>query len=734
MVRTEVITPFRTTMTQHSSLTALIRNRSIMTMMLVILLAGALCKAKGAAAEIHKFKPDQPGTRNLGIWRLTHDPAIRKEANYHNIQCWSPNGRYTCYTKWGGNDVTGGKASAEIHVVDLSTGIDRFVGKGINPRWANAHNWLFFCQYTGDGKPPYETGTQLIRYDADSGEELIICHGLEVPGGTDSSDSWIFGTQRFRQQQPEYVAVRVRNEANSKIEVLKGAPNQHGHITVNPFFPVIQVRTSKEPPAPIYGRRRALFDLDGSNLRTGSILAEIGHTCWSGDGRYLLIGNRQVMGRLWNEPYPSDLHVLSWGSVGDISPCDKAGRYICGGTLKIIDTRSGDAWTVVNPYSNIVYPMQGDHSTLVDIDPKGSPDGTKIHYHSTRDIDNPIMAYVTAFDPKAPDTIYVDTTEGFPERGDLVAGCEIIRYSKKTATSLSGLTRCKYGTLPAPNLKNKVPVLFPLSAFLLSATDKARAKPDPAMLAQGLPKDHPLMYQRQTDCYIVVTRLPFQPHLRLKNGHVELIPGENHWETKGYRLLLDGTQVVPRLLSAGEKISLTTPGIFTAIAVEWSNLESPPSLPLNVEGPTECEVLYDKPSDFSWTNEVWSVGDRDITRDNAMAAAVARSKIVHLHDGVITQKIWEQGKLIQHVDFNDNGKPIRHREFHQERLSRQIYKNADGRIVSEEFFGEDGFKSEYILYDTRQATQELQHWWYKNGVPVKQVKSRAIIFDWTAEP
>lgn len=49
----------------------------------------ALILAAQADAEIHEFTLEQPGARNLGIWRLTNDQAIRDEGNYHNIQCWS---------------------------------------------------------------------------------------------------------------------------------------------------------------------------------------------------------------------------------------------------------------------------------------------------------------------------------------------------------------------------------------------------------------------------------------------------------------------------------------------------------------------------------------------------------------------------------------------------------------------------------------------------------------------
>ena len=76
--------------------------------------------AASVAAQITRFDPKQPHRRNLGVWRLTHAPAVRDEGNYHNIQCWSPNGRYTCYTHWGGtNQAFGGKGEATIRVMDF---------------------------------------------------------------------------------------------------------------------------------------------------------------------------------------------------------------------------------------------------------------------------------------------------------------------------------------------------------------------------------------------------------------------------------------------------------------------------------------------------------------------------------------------------------------------------------------------------------------------------------------
>ncbi|MBT4816262.1 MAG: hypothetical protein HN742_35970 [Lentisphaerae bacterium] len=695
--------------------------------------------AASVAGEITYFMPNQPATQNLGVWRLTHDPAVRDEANYHNIQCWSPNGRFTCYVRWGGNNGPGGKASAEVHVVDLTTREDRLVDTGINPRWATQHNWLFFCHWTGDGTEPFQTGTQVIRYDADTGEKQVIGHGMEGPGSVDSTDTWLYGTQRFRGQSPQYVTARLRacpsgsdgTEAAPPPEVIKGAPNQHSHVHVNPRHPVIMVRTKSSSRKDIYAAQRTMFDLDGTHHRTGAVWAEIGHLCWSGDGKYLLIGNRQTCGRPWNRPFPSDLNVLSWGALGDVCPCGTTGRYICGGNLRMIDTRSGDAWNVVHPHSGIIYPMEGDHSTLSDIDPKGSPDGTKIHYHSTRDISDPIRAYITGYDRKKPDAIHVGSTEGFPDSGHLVARWEVIEYSRKTATSFEGLTRQKMDTRMAPDLVTKVRVLFPLSAFILPQETKARAKPIGPIIAAGFKPDHPLAYQRYTDCYVAVARRPFQPHLRPHREHIELIPGEHHRETRGYRILCDGKPISDELIAPGETFELSAAGTYTATAVEWSSLESPPSLPLSVAAPTKGRVLKDVPPAFSWTRSVWQIGGRATSPEQAAEAPEATLDVHHLHDGIIARETWRKGRRVLRVDLNAEGLPIRRREYADGRLSKQIYTTPGGVLASHELFGPDGFKTEYRRLDVRPGREgrELEHMWYRRGTPIKQLKRGKVIFD-----
>ena len=398
-----------------------------------------------------------------------------------------------------------------------------------------------------------------------------------------------------------------------------------------------------------------------------------------------------------------------------------------------MDTRSGDAWPVVFPYSSIIYPMAGDNSSRMDIDPKGSPDGTKIHYHSTRDLESSPIAMITKYDRKEPDVIHVDRTDGFPESGDIVCRYEVVGYRKKTSTTFEGLARRKYGTRPAPDLVRKVRVIFPLSAFLLSEQDRARAKPDGAMVRAGVAETSPLLYQRQTDCYVVVARPPFPPHLRLQNDRVELIPGESHWETRGYRILRDGRPVAESLFQTGSTFVLRNPGVYTAIAVEWSGLESPSSLPLKVQTRAGGRVLEDTPGDFSWTRPIWHVEGRTVSRAQAMNASHATMKLEHLHDGVIALEEWQKGQRVCRVDLNEQGKPIRRQEFREGRLMKRSYRTPEGALVSEESYGGDGFKTEYIRYYTRpdRRGKVYTHWWYERGRPVKKTKRGRVEFDTT---
>ena len=97
-----------------------------------------------AYAGRERFQTPNNGP-NLGVWRITNDPTIRDWANYHNTQCWSPDGRYLCYTRYGFEVDRGRRRErTSVHVYDLLDDEGRLVGEGHSPRWANGRNWLFY--------------------------------------------------------------------------------------------------------------------------------------------------------------------------------------------------------------------------------------------------------------------------------------------------------------------------------------------------------------------------------------------------------------------------------------------------------------------------------------------------------------------------------------------------------------------------------------------------------------
>jgi hypothetical protein len=87
------------------------------------------------------------------------------------------------------------------------------------------------------------------------------------------------------------------------------------------------------------------------------------------------------------------------------------------------------------------------------------------------------------------------------------------------------------------------------------------------------------------------------------------------------------------------------------------------------------------------------------------------------------------------VDLNKQGKTIRRQEFQVGKLKRRMYTTPQGFLASEEFFGRDGFKAEYVRYYTREGRRgtEYNRWWYEQGRPVRMTKRGEVLFDTTKE-
>lgn len=659
-----------------------------------------------ASAELERFLPRQGGTTE--IWRVTNEPTTRHSVNYHNAQCWSPQGRYICYSGKG-----------HVFIYDLHNDQEIEVDRGSSPRWAWKHHWLFYIR----------DRSEVMWFDTDTGRRVRLASGAAAQlGGTDSEDQWLFGGRSIGGRQGMQ-GFRIAIRPNSKFEKLEGLVGIQW--IPNPAHPVIFVRWDyyDDPRRDNWGRfllslpTRKWFNLEGEDIRTGSPQIQRSHQSWSGDGTYYLHGGMPIRGRRWDEPYPSNLHCLAAIGCGDISPCGHSGRWIHGsssyGPMQIADLRSGDGWDYLEAALSQIHDStsysfsasSGKH----DNDAKGSGDGTKVAFHANYDLKDGPVTRITKI--AARNTIFVNSTDGFPDKGALsLPNNRVIGYTRKTATSFEGLSESLHNT--RRGISGNGTIVSSFEARLI-AEDQRHPSVIPSQFRRSsfADKDSPLIWQRQCDVYIAVVRSPDRPYLRKVGATVELIPGENHWETRGYRILKDGKTLTDELELSGADIPLFGPGSYTAIAVEWSGLESDLSKAIDIRGSTTLKILTEKPSDFSWNSDRWLVKGQPLSEADGQKAEEAIKEIVHAHDGVIHREWYERGILVRRHDLNVNGKPIRHLSYSEGRLASREYHSADGHRLSKEIFNASGCITEQILFDAE--GRETDHFWFDDGVPMK---------------
>ncbi len=684
------------------------------------------------STAIGKFPPRDGEA--IELWRITNNPAVRDHANYHNTQCWSPDGRYIGYTHYAANEREyGSRSAAEIHLFDTFLQKDILIDHGTNPRWANTKNWLFYTRHNPEAGPSYGKGTEVVWLDVDSKQNKRIAYGVRTLKETDYRDRWLYGIQRLENGSRK--AVRIPIEQDSKPEILPGDWGAgYNSLYVNPAHPVIVSRDhnyrdyyfsrESERNIPFVARHFFDNDLDGENRTKPFPLMNGSHFSWNGDGSYFMAGNGPTRGKKWTEALPCNIHILSIASVGDICPCGRSGRWICGSTgggrgpLQVADLRSGDAWVATKTYSFLCFPNERDNSGPYDIDAKGSPDGTKIVFVSTYDLKDSPAAEVTG--DLANNRIPVQSTQGFPPQGRLVNasgfGGEVLSYESKTATSFNSIKRGLYGTSSKSSIR-KGRTLTSFESLLLPESKRNEGILPPGSIRNVVQDmDSPLMWQRSSDIYIAVVRLPDRPFLRNNKDHIKLIPGENHYETYGYHFLLNGKQVSKKPLRPGEIFTPHNEGKLTVVAVEWSGLESKPSHAIEVTDNSRIHILMDTPKDFSWTQQRYYVKDSPVDKKKAMSSKSAREDTVHCYDGVIHKSWYEEGVKVRQDDLNAHGKAIRRLTFTKRKLNKREYYNRNGDLINEECFDADGFITDSIRYS---GSNVSSHWQYNQGVPIK---------------
>ena len=186
----------------------------------------------------------------------------------------------------------------------------------------------------------------------------------------------------------------------------------------------------------------------------------------------------------------------------------------------------------------------GDLSDHYDADAKGSPDGTKICFVSNFSFYDMPFTWIEKTTSETDDEIIVHSTEGFPPSGQLVIQGEVISYQSIGPKVFEGVTRNVYQTRRYPFLK-KGWYVTPFDGQLLSLDERRRASEPGQYLIDllGGNEVHPLLWQRQTDVYVSVIRLPDPPFLLLTPSGVTVVPGENHRETRGYIITCNGERI-----------------------------------------------------------------------------------------------------------------------------------------------------------------------------------------------
>jgi hypothetical protein len=766
--------------------------------------------------------PDPQSPQNE-MWLLAEDPIVRNYINYHNTQCFSFDGRYICTENFANPNSKAGRQIMIIDLeteenIFIENGRDPRWAKTSNTLYY-VHN---VTDTVADSyKTDYPSGLEVKKYDVATKTNSILCYGVENLGELSGDDTVLYGVRRFRDWKTDNeahpggrypypndgVSPPTRTDPPSAPPAASayGFGGEYEAVTMSTvtfaappslppadgWSPQLPVRfgdgSGKRPlpnpnHPPVMSRNKINWKLDvpghgtikgdtifgrsrtWTNATTGVqdialVLLQSGHPTWTGDGSYVVNGNMQLAGRKWDEPYPSNRHLLANERTSDPGAADPGGRWIVSGG-NILDIRSGGHRRMSSPRTRLVFPTvnslgqnQGDQSEAYDADMKGSPDGTKAVFVSTYKINGPNSncATLSTLMPRGTtDAINVVSHDGWPEEGFFTAATEVIHYGSKTKDANGSnhrfldITREVFRTtgvgkdtgFQLTQLEGRLIPENIRAPDAINATDELRDYYTTGMTpnwmrslfqngewvnkfpngTKGTINSGPLRFQRQTDVYCTVIRKPDAPLLRINDVNlgmpfgfpIQMIPGENHLEIKGYKIYKNG-QPYPALPVSGEEYHWSPPkggivdngqtlyivdeatplvyvglvelGTYTVTAVEYSGLESKPSNPIQLDQVRFLFINYDKPADFKWTTESWFANGLPSTEEIATSASTIQGSKIVTHKG--EEFNFDENNsgtlnvcLIQRVDYAFGNTVLISDYDHEGTITRKQYYNT----------------------------------------------------------
>lgn len=674
---------------------------------LVALLAAAVSAQDDfeLSVELFQFGKKAPMKQcpELELWHIQGDVYTKNGTGYFSDDCWSRDGRYISH-----ND-----SYKHAKILDFHKMESVLLPGASLPLWCRQENTAVFL-----------TGSTLRMLKMDEFTKLTVISDSVGEGGrmgnVDCHDEYVYVWAA-----PDGV-IRYPLREGGEVELcsVKGTK-----VDANPFHPVVNIkRADGKPPLGMGG---IWMNLDGSEQQWMNPGMMRHHSNWLGNGEYFILGDGPVRGRKWNEPYPSNVHLLSLVESGDFGTLGASGRWtVAGGNggraaIRAADLRSGDLLFEFWPLSAVAFPAgSGDKSGYYDSEPKGSPDGTKFIFGTTCDLTE--ISHALAEKDQRGTTVEVTSTEGFPDSGYFahsdpkVNGCAVAEYTSKTERSFQGVTGGAFGTARADLKKGAwitpwEPRLLPKEGFEPTRKSSSERYANDQRMAGT-----PLQYQRNLQSYIAIVRKPDAPWMRKTATRIELVPGENHRETRGYFIFRDGTKLNEEPVPPGGAFTASAPGIYSACAVEWFGLESTQGPSVTLSTPGEIRILKSKPDDFSWTANRWVVNGAVADEAAALAVSSAKRETVHRVDGVIATAEFRKGETKSLFDLNKDGKAIRRCFYEGGQMVKREYYTRDGKLDARELFDDEGLITEQMIHFHGGNTPDM-HWYFEEGAPQRLV-------------